>query len=960
MDLIDVQNSPSVMESENEEICRFCLSAGTENEGLHYPCKCHGSMRYIHKSCLISWVESIGTDTCEICNFKYKFQYEYNRGIAFAKLFTKLSQFVSMYFYHAIKRLMYNGLLSILCISFGYFGCKVLDFKTNTFTLAIFSNIFIFSCILLIYIFSVVQKYYRNRLTHLELRRKVALNKIEKLVTVDSIYTETSQYEDNSRSISHDSAENNTDSLTGSNSLLNNEESVSLDLPNYNTAPAQLETSTATIKFDAAIYLSELYDFFDRQTSLSTYSNTISDVLSENFYVLKTYIFFVSILFVFICLPFALGSFIRLIDFQNELLIFVGKMKHGPFLFLAVSLFMGYSIIMFILHVLKTYTIERPKTLLLIDEIYGFIKLITIGLLSLFILPYLIGIYVYIWFVKYLNLRVLANYNEIGLTNFINFCKDPFKEFFSIGVFSKNGIMKELFLLSYNCHKKTFIISNTGFNSAFINFVVATVTVFFCYFLNYKLRWVCFFITDIYKNIMRPGLFYKVYLSKKNDILMESILVDPFSRTFRNIILVFIVSLFILFWCVQFISHILFRFQVCFIINSPIIFIIYLLLINSISDDFRVVKNCLGVILSKLCRLMAPLLGLDNYLFNAPSINVDLDSLSWYPNRDIIYYNNDRRLVNPDIYNKSHVRRYFMERSSECRFLLFYRPRFFYLRFIPLATVNILLIGLCFGWFFYSSGFISLLLKKVVCRLEEILFYIETNSKDSTVKHVFANSYTRNQYSSLFFLFSFSMIFKGYEFMFEVFSAIQKRNCESLWRFIYMMKVRVLSNVMIYFVWPLFIGIHINSFHEVLQSLLNTRDVFFSRTIFITSALLATVFRKISMLVEALPENITDSNYQVYQNLLIRQTTILGIITAPAVFFDFLTMRVADIRLRTGLFLFIMLLPGLAVVMYYCLKKIFECSRGSYQRIYDFLYLKDRVLLNYHENGNQTDKMKSD
>ena len=50
---------------ENESICRICLDRGTEP--LVSPCKCSGSAKYAHESCLLQWFFKTRRRRCELC-----------------------------------------------------------------------------------------------------------------------------------------------------------------------------------------------------------------------------------------------------------------------------------------------------------------------------------------------------------------------------------------------------------------------------------------------------------------------------------------------------------------------------------------------------------------------------------------------------------------------------------------------------------------------------------------------------------------------------------------------------------------------------------------------------------------------------------------------------------------------------------------------------------------------------
>ena len=48
--------------------CRICLE---DNDELIKPCKCNGTIAYVHKACLETWINASGSNHCEICNDVY-------------------------------------------------------------------------------------------------------------------------------------------------------------------------------------------------------------------------------------------------------------------------------------------------------------------------------------------------------------------------------------------------------------------------------------------------------------------------------------------------------------------------------------------------------------------------------------------------------------------------------------------------------------------------------------------------------------------------------------------------------------------------------------------------------------------------------------------------------------------------------------------------------------------------
>ena len=71
-------------EQKEEAICRICLESEQNNEigKLIVPCRCAGSMKWIHDECLKTWIiskeQNMNKASCELCNgvFNMKFQYK--------------------------------------------------------------------------------------------------------------------------------------------------------------------------------------------------------------------------------------------------------------------------------------------------------------------------------------------------------------------------------------------------------------------------------------------------------------------------------------------------------------------------------------------------------------------------------------------------------------------------------------------------------------------------------------------------------------------------------------------------------------------------------------------------------------------------------------------------------------------------------------------------------------------
>lgn len=61
-------------DDESEEVCRVCRSEGEPDNPLYHPCKCSGSIRYVHSDCLVQWLGHSRNKKCELCGHAFSFK----------------------------------------------------------------------------------------------------------------------------------------------------------------------------------------------------------------------------------------------------------------------------------------------------------------------------------------------------------------------------------------------------------------------------------------------------------------------------------------------------------------------------------------------------------------------------------------------------------------------------------------------------------------------------------------------------------------------------------------------------------------------------------------------------------------------------------------------------------------------------------------------------------------------
>lgn len=73
----DLMNDPALDERErgleDVDTCRICHGEGTPEEPLFYPCKCSGSIKFVHQSCLVEWLAHSQKKHCELCKTPFRF-----------------------------------------------------------------------------------------------------------------------------------------------------------------------------------------------------------------------------------------------------------------------------------------------------------------------------------------------------------------------------------------------------------------------------------------------------------------------------------------------------------------------------------------------------------------------------------------------------------------------------------------------------------------------------------------------------------------------------------------------------------------------------------------------------------------------------------------------------------------------------------------------------------------------
>src|SRR5271155_696751 len=66
---------------EDGDYCRICRGEGTAEQPLFYPCKCSGSIRFVHQDCLMEWLSHSQKKYCELCKTPFRFTKLYDQSM---------------------------------------------------------------------------------------------------------------------------------------------------------------------------------------------------------------------------------------------------------------------------------------------------------------------------------------------------------------------------------------------------------------------------------------------------------------------------------------------------------------------------------------------------------------------------------------------------------------------------------------------------------------------------------------------------------------------------------------------------------------------------------------------------------------------------------------------------------------------------------------------------------------
>lgn len=69
----DTKSKQKQRNFDEADTCRICRGEGSQDEPLFYPCKCSGSIKFVHQNCLMEWLSHSQKKHCELCKTPFHF-----------------------------------------------------------------------------------------------------------------------------------------------------------------------------------------------------------------------------------------------------------------------------------------------------------------------------------------------------------------------------------------------------------------------------------------------------------------------------------------------------------------------------------------------------------------------------------------------------------------------------------------------------------------------------------------------------------------------------------------------------------------------------------------------------------------------------------------------------------------------------------------------------------------------
>ena len=113
--LTEINQKPTAQSpAEENDTCRICRQERSTEDPLFFPCKCSGSIKFVHQTCLVQWLSHAQKKHCELCKTTFRFTKLYSPNMPSGVPLLKFARQAVVHFYRTASTWLRIALVAIV------------------------------------------------------------------------------------------------------------------------------------------------------------------------------------------------------------------------------------------------------------------------------------------------------------------------------------------------------------------------------------------------------------------------------------------------------------------------------------------------------------------------------------------------------------------------------------------------------------------------------------------------------------------------------------------------------------------------------------------------------------------------------------------------------------------------------------------------------------------------------
>lgn len=980
---------------ENEQTCRFCHYPSSANNRLFHPCKCQGTIRYIHGTCLEKWLRRIKKDECELCNFKYQFNYVYDKKMTSYKLLSRLYRIMQEIILYNIRIAVVTFFPLLLVLSFGYVGCWFFGMHITMVRVFCASLLSISLCGLILQIVihsqNAIKKKIEKETVKMSRQNHHLLSEQERIEQEKLIDDAVRRFEIKARAarkelelklgIPEASSQPDTTSLTPE--IANIDELSTSDKKGCeNTTRIQDSFSTDPITSPApvshrpvsintvlppyteprprGIFIPGIYGFdiesFNEYIHEVVYNDlvdainftTISKIICLACKSCKIAFIYHMVSILAIYIPSAIGKLITRNFYYPCKLIYYLQELNIEKICEAITIFTLGTMTYISMLVLAKSVVRKSKLRRILDEYLGTIKFIlsffTLGVTA----PILTGTLISLWIFQSYNVRYLyeVNNNARFLKDFWQRCIDPFMP-------CKTNMFAGLKTISGKDYHKGHLVYLEKFSNNYLACSLRILnkhkidTIALIYFLGILSIFICIFFKNVIKKTFRDGFLTSQESTKdKESDILDGICTISSLLCITGISLVLFTHIFTNYLAFIMFEHFTSKFSIIFTFNSPTKLLVLVFVLYMLQNRYQGLERyfiCINKALNFLCGLFTQM---NNTLFGIKSKNTDRNYIKWKPNKNITYTEKQIKKSRKKGFTDKQLKKYYNTSNAKKDFMLFHIPK----HYEALVAVHscITLLALYIGTY---------VLFEIMFKTADVyrqLYYIFLNyftliGQDEQSVYIFTNNLQKYKHLEIFVIFSLIPINWIFELIYNIQKCYWDKKMSALNYHINHSLTILIHFILVFFVWPTLFFLSIKITMQDIYDFLPVSKPTVCRNAFIICVALSHTLAYIMKKLEILPASINVNTFDHHRKVILAFTKrIIFSLLLPYASFEVLRKYLNDTTIKL-VYITLLGAPYFMIIRRSVYKYIVSFASDCFSDVYKLIFLVERHIINQDE-----------